>query len=103
MSEWQFSSTRERADQGGAGPPGAPASAGARHKPGLKGPAQEIIAAIVEITRRNPRFGYQPIAEQIGHVFGVPIDKDIVRRVLSSHYRLGRRNRSGPSWRTFFA
>ncbi len=31
-----------------------------RSRPGPKGPSAEIIAAIVEMKRKNPRFGYQP-------------------------------------------
>src|SRR5450631_3005102 len=49
-------------------------------KPGPKGPSAELIAAIVELKRRNPRFGCVRIAEQISHAFGVDIDKDVVRR-----------------------
>jgi putative transposase len=52
---------------------------------------------------RNPRFGYQRIAVQIGHAFGAQIDRDIVRRVLSAHCRPDHPDRSGPSWLTFFA
>ncbi len=37
--------------------------------------------------RRNPKFGYLKIAEQICHTFGLDIDKDVVRRVLAKHYR----------------
>ena len=33
-------------------------------KPGLQGPSSDLIAAIVEMKRRNPGFGYQRIAEQ---------------------------------------
>ncbi len=62
-------------------------SVGIRRKPGAKGPTQEIISAIVEIKLRNPRFGYQRIAEQN--------DKDIVRRVLSTHYRPDHPDRTG--------
>ena len=58
-----------------------------RRKPGPKGPSAELIAAIVELKRRNPRFGYMRIAQQISHTFGVEIDKDVVRRVLAGHYR----------------
>jgi transposase InsO family protein len=72
-------------------------SAGTRRRPGPKGPTQEIIAAIIEMKRRNPRFGYQRIAQQITHSFGVQIDKDVVRRVLSAHYRPDHPDRSGPS------
>ena len=59
-----------------------------RHKPGPKGPSAELIAAIVEMKRRNPQFGCVRIAQQISHAFGLQIDKDVVRRVLASHYGL---------------
>ena len=78
-------------------------SAGFRGKPGPKGPSQEIISAIIEMKRRNSRFGYQRIAQQIYHAFGVPIDKDVVRRVLLANYRPDHPDHSGPSWLTFFA
>lgn len=52
-----------------------------------KGPGLELIAAIVEMKRRNPRFGCRRIAQQLSFVFGVEFDKDIVRRVLTKHYR----------------
>ena len=35
-----------------------------RRKPGPKGPAAELIAAIVEMKRRNPKFGCVRIAQQ---------------------------------------
>src|SRR5437764_6648062 len=57
-----------------------------RRKPGPKGPSAELIAAIVEMKRRNPRFGYARIAQQIAHAFGVESDKAIVRRWLAKHY-----------------
>ena len=46
-------------------------SSGCPRKPGPKGPSAELIAAIVEMKRRNPKFGYVRIAEQIAHGFGV--------------------------------
>jgi transposase InsO family protein len=64
---------------------------------GPKGPSPELVAAIVEMKRRNPRFGYQRIAEQLALVFDVEIDKDVVRRVLAKHYRPERGDDS-PSW-----
>jgi putative transposase len=70
-------------------------------KPGPKGPSAELIAAIVEMKRRNPRFGYMRIAQQIRHAFGVDIDKDVVRRVLAKHYRPDDSGTNGPSWLTF--
>ncbi len=57
-----------------------------RGKPGPKGPAPELIAAIVEMKRRNPRFGCHRIAQQVSFTFDVDIDKDVVRRVLAKHY-----------------
>jgi len=74
-----------------------------RRKPGPKGPSAELIAAIVEMKRRNPRFGCVRIAQQISHVFGIPIDKDVVPRVLAKHYRPGDTGSDGPSWLTFIA
>jgi putative transposase len=73
-----------------------------RRKPGPKGPSAELIAAIVEMKRRNPQFGCVRIAQQISHAFGLQIDKDVVRRVLASHYR-PRSGTEGPSWLSFIA
>ncbi|WP_129782470.1 DDE-type integrase/transposase/recombinase [Peristeroidobacter soli] len=70
-----------------------------RRKPGPKGPSSELIAAIVEMKRRNPCFGCRRIAQQIAFVFGVEIDKDVVRRVLAKHSR-PTRGSNGPSWLT---
>jgi transposase InsO family protein len=76
-------------------------SSSQRRKPGPKGPSPELIAAIVEMKRRNPRFGCVRIAQQIAHAFGIEIDKDVVRRVLARHYRPGDSGTNGPSWLTF--
>jgi putative transposase len=76
-------------------------SSSIRRKPGPKGPSTDLIAAIVEMKRRNPKFGYVRIAQQIAHAFGVEIDKDVVRRVLAKHYRPGDSGTNGPSWLTF--
>lgn len=76
-------------------------SAGYCRKPGPKGPSAAIIATIVEMKSRNPRFGCVRIAQQLSLVFGIEIDKDVVRRVLAKHYRSGDTGTSGPSWLTF--
>src|SRR6266849_123020 len=60
-----------------------------RRKPGPKGSSTELIAAIVEMKRRNRKFGCVRIAQQIAHAFCIEIDKDIVRRALAKHYRPG--------------
>ncbi len=78
-------------------------SSGRQRKPGPKGPSAELIAAIVEMKRRNPKFGYLKIAQQISHAFGLDIDKDVVRRVLAKHYQPGDPGSSGPSWLTLIA
>jgi putative transposase len=49
-------------------------SAGHR-RPGPKGPSQELIDAIVEFKRRNPRVGCPRIALEIARTFGIDIDK----------------------------
>ena len=57
-------------------------SSGSKGKPGPKGPSQELIDAIVEMKRRNSRFGCPRIAQEINKAFGVDIDKDQVSRYL---------------------
>ena len=52
-----------------------------RRRPGPKGPSRELIDTVVEMKRRNPRFGCRKIAEQISSAFGIEINKDIVRRI----------------------
>ena len=49
-------------------------------KPGPKGPSQEVIAAVVDMKQRNPIWGCPRIAQQITLAFGIPINKDVVRR-----------------------
>ena len=50
--------------------------------------------------RRNPRFGYQRIADQVNLAFDIPVDKHLVRRVLAKHCRPDPGS-GGPSWLTF--
>ena len=71
-------------------------------KPGPKGPSKEIVSAIVEMKRRNPRYGCPRIAQQINLAFGLELDKDVVRRILTTHYRSDPSSR-GPSWLTTIA
>jgi putative transposase len=73
-----------------------------RRKPVPKGPTAALIAAIVEMKRRNPKFGSVRIAQQISYVLGVDLDKDVVRRVLAKHF--GRTpGAESPSWLSFIA
>jgi hypothetical protein len=69
-------------------------------KPGPKGPSDALIQAIVELKSRNPRFGCPRIALIISQAFGVAINKNVVNRVLSKHYRLAPGG-IGPSWLSF--
>src|ERR1700674_2382978 len=69
-------------------------------RPGPKGPDKELIEAVVQMKQRNPNWGCPRIAQQIALAFNIPIDKDVVRRILAHHHRPGR-DSGGPSWLTF--
>jgi putative transposase len=69
-------------------------------KPGPKGPSEALIRAIVELKSRNPRFGCPRIARVISQTFRIDIDKNVVHRVLSKHYRPAPGG-TGPSWLSF--
>jgi putative transposase len=76
-------------------------------KPGPKGSSPDLIRAVVEMKRRNPRWGCPRIAEQIAlvfgtsiNVFGTSINKDVVRRILAAHYQPSA-DGAGTSWLTF--
>jgi putative transposase len=71
-----------------------------RTKPGPKGPAADLIRAVVEMKKRNPTWGCPQIADQINLAFGTSIDKDVVRRILALHYQTAP-SADGPSWLTF--
>jgi hypothetical protein len=71
-----------------------------RTKPRPKGPSGPLIRTIVELKRRNRRFGCPRIALIISKTFGIEIDKHVVRRVLAKHYR-PESGGNGPSWLTF--
>ena len=49
--------------------------------------------------QRNPTWDCPRIAQQIALAFGIPIDKDVVRRILARHYRPEPAS-GGPSWLT---
>ena len=70
-----------------------------RRRPGPKGPSKELIGAVIEMKRRNPRLGCRKIAEQISSAFAIEINKDIVRRILIRYYRPVPGG-DGPSWLT---
>ena len=70
-----------------------------RRKPGPKGPSQEVIAAVVDMKRRNPTWGCPRIAQQIALAFRIPMNKDVVRRILAVRYR-PKPDAAGPSWLT---
>src|ERR1039458_4185693 len=54
---------------------------------GRKGPGQALVQAILELKRRNPHLGCPKIAQQLARSFGIELDKDVVQRVLATHYR----------------
>jgi hypothetical protein len=59
-----------------------------------------VIRAIVGMKQRNPTWGCPRIAQQINLAFGTSINKDVVRRILSLHYRPEPKS-GGSSWLTF--
>src|SRR6516165_9087653 len=71
-----------------------------RTKPGPKGPAADLIQAVVEMKKRNPTWGCPQIAGQINLAFGTSINKDVVRRILAEYSR-SVPTEGGPSWLTF--
>ena len=71
-----------------------------RRKPGPTGPSKELIDTILATKQRNPSWGCPRIAQQIALAFGIPVDKDVVRRVLATHYQ-PKPDAGGPSWLTF--
>jgi len=70
-----------------------------RRKPGPKGPSPQVIQAILDFKRRNPRCGCPRIAEQISHAFGIDLNKDMVRRILQKYLQPTGTDH-GPSWLT---
>ena len=60
----------------------------------------ELIRAIVELKQRNTSYGCTRIAQLISTVFGIEIDKNVVRRVLDKHYHPNSGG-NGPSWLSF--
>ena len=58
-----------------------------RRNPGTMGPSKELIGTILATKQRNPSWGCPRIAQQIAWAFGIPVDKDVVRRVLAAHYQ----------------
>ena len=71
-----------------------------RRRTGPQGPSNALVDAIVDMKRRNPRWGCPRIAQQIALACAVDIDKDVVRRVLATHDRPAPHS-GGPSWLTF--
>jgi hypothetical protein len=74
-------------------------SSAVRKKPGPKGPSREVIAAVVDMKQRNPTWGCPRIAQQITLAFGIPMNKDVVRRILAVRYH-PKPDAAGPSWLT---
>ena len=65
---------------------------------GPEGITQGVIAAVVDMKRRNPTWGCPRIAQQIALAFGVSINKDVVRRILAGRQPVP--ESAGPSWLT---
>ena len=72
-------------------------------KPGPKGPSPELIAAILEMKRRNAHLGCPKIAAHLAKRFDLELNKDTVRRVLAQHDRQNGDQDDGPSWLSVLA
>jgi putative transposase len=70
-----------------------------RKKPGPRGRSRAVVAAVVDMKRRNPTWGCPRIAPQITLAFDIPINKDVVRRILAAGYWPDP-DSAGPSWLT---
>jgi len=70
-------------------------------RPGPKGASKELIDAIVEMNRRNSRYGCPRIAQQLSKAFGLAIDRDVIWRILAKYYKPGPDPDGGSSWLTF--
>lgn len=70
-------------------------------KPAPKGSSDELIKLILEMKKRNPRYGYLRIAIQIQDAFAIELDKGVVKRVLDKHYQPTTPYDNGPSWLSF--
>jgi putative transposase len=68
-------------------------------KPGPKGPGQDVVAAVIVMKQRNPSRGCPRIAQQIALAFGIPGNRDVVRRLLAARYH-PKPDAAGPSWLT---
>jgi hypothetical protein len=44
-----------------------------------------LIRAVIEMKKRNPKWGCPQIADQIDLAFAASINKDVVRRILAAH------------------
>jgi putative transposase len=75
-------------------------SSKSRKKTGPKGPIHEVIVAVIQMKQLNPRWGCPRIAQQIALAFNISINKDVVRRILATHYQPAPET-SGPSWLAF--
>jgi hypothetical protein len=67
--------------------------------PGPTGPSPDVIAAVVAMKQRNPSWGCPRIAHQIALAFGIPVDRDVVRRILTARYH-PKPDAAGPCWVT---
>jgi putative transposase len=74
-----------------------------RAKPGPKGPDLDVIRAVVDMKQRNPTWGCPRIAEQITLAFGIPINKDVVRRILALYYLWLANSKFRPESDVFFS
>ncbi len=56
---------------------------GSRSRPGPKGPSPELIRAICELKRRNPRFGCPKLAQHLAKTFGIWLSRPRQYQVMA--------------------
>jgi putative transposase len=55
------------------------------------------LFGVVYMKERNPTWGCPRIAQQIALAFAIPVNKDVVRRILAVRYQLAP-DATGPAW-----
>jgi hypothetical protein len=58
-----------------------------RKQPGRTGPTPDVMAAVVDMTRRDPTWCCPRIAQQMALAFGIPLTTDVVRRILAARHQ----------------
>lgn len=75
------------------------ASSSSRRTPDPHGHAPVLLAALVDMKCRTPRFGCPPLAQHLSRAVSIEINNDVVRRMVALYVR-PESGQYGPSWVT---